>query len=249
MLFESSYITTASSPHPLKVRRPGQVHTAAGPAVCSPKKPPSISEIPIHRQNDSEDNNSALPNPAENNNMRCDRATEIGQVLLQCERCFFSVGIPWFPPTKKTRMLRKGCREPLGEFLQTALVTSTTTQLELYLTDLENEDSSEEFSRLLGIEISSVVERYSFVILFAMIALLVSLFGGNALNMQHEAKLLVAIGFTSLAAMLAERLSRDASRRKSFIVLIQDELKRRRGLDNPTLTRLPIYTIVITGSN
>lgn len=168
---------------------------------------------------------------------------EIGHTLLVAEAAVPSIGIPWIPPSTRTKKLREELTEPLKDYIRITLVTVSTSALESYADDLETLPRDERSANTLHIGGLSLFERYALSLL---------LFGGCFLlfflsSLWVHAGLGVAVGLSLLTAALVAAVSSyvcsEESRRATFHWLIFEELMRRKGMDEPELTPLSIYTI------
>lgn len=174
---------------------------------------------------------------------QADHYAQIGQALLTSEAAFYNVGIPWLPPTARVSGLRRQCDQPLREFLRCSLVTVSTSSLESYLEDLESLPPGAESSAQLHIQITSPLERHLFAILTGLVTAVVAFFSLQTLPLSMASTCLATLVVTAVGLLVAEYLSIDLARRVTFEREILAELNRRKGADNPSLTRLPLYPV------
>ncbi len=168
---------------------------------------------------------------------------EIGQTLRVCEACYSSVGIPWLPPTPAVQKLRQGCSQTMSEYVRCSLVTVSTKHLESYLHDLELLPDDLTSSRRLHISINSRFERYSFAVLFSTLSTIAVFLVGLSFNLSPNFSMELACFACALLSVLCIYLCTEPCRRASFHRIISDELMRRKGLDTPSLTKIPLYTL------
>ena len=168
---------------------------------------------------------------------------EIGHALLVAEASVTSVGIPWLPLTTRTKKLREELNQSLKDYIRTSLVTVSTSALESYTEDLETLPRDERSANTLHIGGLSLVERYALSIL--LFGACFTLFFVSALWVH--AGLGIAVGLSLLTAALVAAVSSyvcsEESRRATFHWLIFEELMRRKGMDEPGMTPLSIYSI------
>ncbi len=154
-----------------------------------------------------------------------------------------SIGIPWVPPTSRTKTLREDYYDPLKDFVRSTLVTIPTGALDAYAEDLEDLPHDEASAQYLHIGGLSSYERYALnIILFTGCFVLVFVAA-----LWVRAGLGLAVGLSLFAAFLVTAVSSyvcsEESRRSTFHWLIFEELMRRRGMDQSDLTGLPVYAI------
>ena len=183
------------------------------------------------------------PEPNSGSSKQADHYAQIGQTLLTCEAVFYNVGIPWLPPTGRVSSLRRQCDQPLRDFVRCALVTVTTSSMESYLDDLESLPAGQESSEKLHIEITSPIERHLFAVLTGLVTASVALFSLQTLSLTPLVTSIATLCVTAVGVAVAEYLSIDLARRVTFEREILAELNRRKGADNPSLTRLPLYPV------
>lgn len=169
-----------------------------------------------------------------------DAYAQIGRMLLIAEAATTSIGIPWVPPTRRTRALASEFSEPLKDFVRTSLVTVNTAALESYAEDLEGLPQDENAARHLHIGGLSGFERYMLnVVLFA------GCFGLFFLSaLWVRASIGVAIGLSLVTAFLVTMVSSyvcsEENRRATFHWLVFEELMRRRGMDQSEATPIGV---------
>lgn len=168
---------------------------------------------------------------------------EIGQMLRVCEACYSSVAIPWLPPTREVQRLRKLSSQSLPEFVRCSLVTVSTKHLESYLHDLEMLPDDAVSSARLHISIRSRFERYAFAVLFPSLSTIAVFLVGLSFNLSEDLSAEIALFSCAFLSVLSIYLCTETCRRASFHRLVADELMRRKGLDTPSLTKIPLYTL------
>ena len=168
---------------------------------------------------------------------------EIGQTLRVCEACYSSVGIPWLPPTREIRRLRKLCSQSLDEFVRCSLVTVSTKHLESYLHDLEMLPDDLASSEKLYISLDSRIDRFSFAVIFSTLSTIAAFLVGISFNLGESTSINIAALACAVLTVLSLSLCSESCRRASFHRIISDELMRRKGLNTPSLTKLPLYTL------
>lgn len=168
------------------------------------------------------------------------RYAEIGRVLLICEASCYSAGIPWLPPIKEVRQRIRLFDPPLTDFVRISLLGIETPTLECYLSDLAATD--QEDSAALDIPPPSPLARYSlsvvlFGILFSANCLLYRALGYNVAESLFGSFSLGLVG-----AAIGIVAASEVLRRRSFYLLIEKEILRRRGagIDGATPIATPI---------
>lgn len=172
-----------------------------------------------------------------------DHYAQIGQALMTCEAAFCSVGIPWLPPSRRVSALRQQCDQPLKEFLRCSLVTVSTSSLESYLDDLQSLPATEDSAHELSIAIDSPIERHAFSALTGVVTAAVALASLQTINLSLTGTVIAATALTAIGVAIAEFLSNDWARRVTFHRELLAELKRRKGSDRPSMTRLPLSPV------
>ncbi len=165
----------------------------------------------------------------------------IGRLLLVAETAAPGIGIPWVPPTPRTRALRAEYFEPLKDFIRSGLVGIQTSSIELYIEDLENLDRSEASTDRLKIGGLNVFERFALTaVLFATcfsIVLVAAIWVDTGIELAVSLSLLVGI----VVAAVSFYICCEASRRSTFQWALFEELLRRKGIDEPGNTAVPLY--------
>lgn len=202
----------------------------------------SLAPVEISR-NSTGDGNATSPLPSPLAASGEEQFDEIGQMLRVCEACYSSVAIPWLPPTREVQRLRKLSSQSLPEFIRCSLVTVSTKHLESYLHDLEMLPDDAVSSQRLHIALRSKVERYSFAVLFPSLSTIAVYLVGLSFNLSETLSTEIALFACAFLSVLSIYLCTEVCRRASFHRIIADELMRRKGLDTPSLTKIPLYTL------
>lgn len=172
--------------------------------------------------------------------------TQIGRTLLVAEAATTAIGIPWLPPTPRTQALRREFYEPLKDFVRQSLVGVPTPELESYAEDLETLPADEPSSARLHIGGLSHLERrmLSLILFFSAFALffILSLWVNAGIGLALGLSLLVA----AVISVVSGYICSEDSRRSTFHWVIFEEVHRRKGLDQPGGTPIPIAPILQT---
>lgn len=164
---------------------------------------------------------------------------QIGMMLLCCETASVRVGIPWLPPSKRVTDLRKQVDGPVKMFVRYNLVTMPTATLQVYYEQLISAEKNSASSEILGITLSSAIERYScaavsFIFFFILVSLGLTNAGSGTVLSLMMSSLVAGIAAFGTAFLFCD----DHYRRFSFAKLLSGEIQRRRG--NHSLLASPI---------
>ena len=165
----------------------------------------------------------------------------IGHLLLVAETAAPGIGIPWVPPTPRTRALKNEFYEPLKDFIRSGLVGVSTASIEMYIEDLENLANTEECSNRLKIGGLSQIERLSLTIL--LFATCFSIVFVSAIWVNTGIRLAVSLaGLVGIiVAAVSAYICCESSRRSTFHWTLLEEILRRKGFDEPGTTAVPLY--------
>lgn len=177
------------------------------------------------------------------NELRSLQYQAIGSALLISEAASHRAGIPWLPPSAAVRRRAAGYEPPLPDFIRYSLVTVSTNTLEAFCHDLETSPLSREEAENLYIPQPAPAERYAlavlgFGIVFAADLLLCQLIGLPFGIAGVSAAITGALGGAICATLCTEQ-----NRRKSFHMLLTQELLRRSGDDQPNARRVPLVPV------
>lgn len=170
----------------------------------------------------------------------------IGDALLACEAVSWKVGIPWLPPTKRVRSLRRHPEwreaKTLDDYLRCKLVGVKTEIIESYCEDLESLGTGAETSKALGIYLASGFERYLLADTTTSVTLFAAYFFFRWLLGRAIFSFVPALICCGLIGLVGTTISSEAYRRTSFYSLLLRELARRRGdIAGPSKT-LKLYS-------
>ena len=165
----------------------------------------------------------------------------IGRLLLVAEAAAPGIGIPWVPPTPRTRALKNEFFEPLKDFVRSGLVGVSTATIEMYIEDLENLPTTDEAANRLKIGGLSAFERLSLTVL--LFATCFSIVFVSAVWVNTGIRLAISLGALvgTIVAAVSAYICCESSRRSTFHWILFEEILRRRGIDEPGNTAVPLY--------
>lgn len=164
----------------------------------------------------------------------------IGEALTACEASSWRVGVPWLPPTTRVRRLPKITEGTCEDHLRYNLVGINTKVLESFCEDLDNLAGDAKSLESLHVPSLTANERKMFILIVALIGGCVAYLLASSLS---DSPLIV--GLITLIAMVSAGLaafatSTETYRRTSFSWLIEAEIRRRVGGDDPSSNKLQV---------
>lgn len=168
---------------------------------------------------------------------------QVSKTLNQAEAFFFTVGVPCLPLSKKLRDLKLLCFSPLDDFIRTSLINVPTNALQSYTEDLQQIPLDSKNSEKLGIIKLSFLERYSLTIFLFASCFGLPLISQSWLNVASVFSLLVSLSLAILVSAISLYTCSETYRRSNFHWLLSKEILRRKGLDKPNSSGIPIYAI------
>ena len=166
---------------------------------------------------------------------------QIGKLLLICEAATPSIGIPWIPPTQRTRGLRTQFEEPLKDYVRQTLVNVQTIFIESYAQDLENLRANEISARRLRINGLTTMERNALTAILFLVCFTLILVSTVYVNAGVGLGLGLGLLVASVVATVSSYVCAEESRRSTFHWLLLEEILRRKGIDQPGSSTVPLY--------
>lgn len=169
--------------------------------------------------------------------------SQVGRVLLTAETSSPGIGVPWVPPTKRTRTLQAEYYDPLKDFIRSSLSNVSTNALESYADDLAELPVDEPSAQYLAIDGLSAFERAALPLLLFVTSfsgLLISAIWAKA---TAQFALGISIGISALIAAVCGYVCSERCRRSTFHWLLVEEIMRRKGLDEQGGTQIPVYAL------
>jgi hypothetical protein len=197
-----------------------------------------ISTTAVQMDDDSECKIRPLRNELINEHYRL-----IGEILSICEAGSLIVGVPWLPPSSATQELAEKFESPLADFVKLSLVTVNTNTLELYCDDLESCVSSSATADSLFIRSLPMLERHSFCVLFSVFAGCLSYWSSVSFGLGFATSLLISLSVATAFFAVLVTFCSESHRLYSFHCLLEHELMRRKGLDQPNSRPLGILPV------
>ncbi len=154
---------------------------------------------------------------------------QIAEALLAVETVSITIGIPLPAPTSRVRARRNAVTDLPMRFVRLSLSTVSTESLRSYYEDLESLPDDSESGMVLGINQITLVERYLWAIITAVLMGLLAWGTFRTLASGLPGSLSAGVAATLVSMMLFVGLSSEAYRRASFAKVLLIEIRRRSG--------------------
>lgn len=176
--------------------------------------------------------------PAPDSNQLLAQYEQIGATLAACEASSWRAGVPWLPPTARVRALPRMQGNSCEAHVRFALVGISTKALESFCEDLDSLSARSLDS--LHVPNLSPFERRVYFGAATTFGGLVGFLVGALVGAGPTISLLLVASAAISGGILAVLTSTETYRRTTFSWIIEGEIRRRLGGDDPSSNNLRI---------
>ncbi len=167
----------------------------------------------------------------------------IGHCLSICEASSMRVGVPWVFPSRQVQALVREYTPPLDEFVQYSLSNVNTATIEAYREEMLSSSVSAEEDSVLGLAPLSFLERYACCVLAPAIVSGLTAAASAWLEFNFHSNTAMFSGCALFAVLAMLYFCDNRQRLKSFAIVLEREINRRKGLDVPFAQRVPLVSL------